>query len=78
MTDIKQAYGYFTKKKRMAEQSNQPFAITEYQTAIDCINKQIEQPINGKGECSSCGEIILYKSNYCPNCGQRLESRNEI
>ena len=21
------------------------------------------------GECSECGEVVVIKSNYCPNCG---------
>lgn len=76
--DIKQAYGYFTRKKRMAENSGELFAIQDYETALYCINKQIKSKINGKGECPSCRKTLLLKSNYCPNCGQRLESRNEI
>ena len=26
------------------------------------------------GECSECGEIVSVRSNYCPNCGCKMES----
>jgi len=70
--DAKSAYGYFTKKKRLAESNKEPFALSEYEAAIYCINKQIKQRISGNGGCPSCGKKILFKSNYCPNCGQRI------
>ena len=25
------------------------------------------------GECSECGEIVSVRSNYCPNCGCRMD-----
>ena len=25
------------------------------------------------GECSECGEIVSVRSNYCPNCGCKME-----
>lgn len=25
------------------------------------------------GECSECGEIVLVRSNYCPNCGAKMD-----
>ena len=25
------------------------------------------------GECSECGEIVSVRSNYCPNCGAKME-----
>ena len=24
------------------------------------------------GECSECGEIVSVRSNYCPNCGAKM------
>ena len=25
------------------------------------------------GECSECGEIVSVRSNYCPNCGAKMD-----
>ena len=25
------------------------------------------------GECSVCGEIVSVRSNYCPNCGAKMD-----
>ena len=25
------------------------------------------------GECSECGEIVSVRSNYCPNCGCKMD-----
>ena len=25
------------------------------------------------GECSECGEIVSVRSNYCPNCGKKMD-----
>ena len=25
------------------------------------------------GECSECGEIVSVQSNYCPNCGAKMD-----
>ena len=25
------------------------------------------------GECSECGEIVSVRSNYCPNCGSKMD-----
>ena len=29
------------------------------------------------GECSECGEIVSVRSNYCPNCGAKMDGGNE-
>lgn len=31
----------------------------------------------GFSECSVCGYETLIKSNYCPNCGARMDGRRE-
>ena len=28
-------------------------------------------------ECSNCGLKLMYKPNYCPNCGCFMENKNE-
>ena len=27
------------------------------------------------GECSECGEIVSVRSNYCPNCGAKMDEK---
>ena len=29
------------------------------------------------GECSECGEIVSVRSNYCPNCGAKMDGGAE-
>lgn len=36
--------------------------------------KWIEYPIaDGMNQCSACGVLRFGESNYCPNCGARME-----
>ena len=28
-------------------------------------------------KCSNCGRKLMYKPNYCPNCGAKMEINNE-
>lgn len=28
-------------------------------------------------ECSNCGLKLMYKPNYCPHCGAKMEDTNE-
>lgn len=28
-------------------------------------------------ECSNCGFKLMYKPNYCPHCGAKMEDTNE-
>ena len=28
-------------------------------------------------ECSECGEIVSVRSNYCPNCGAKMDGGNQ-
>lgn len=28
-------------------------------------------------ECSNCGLKLMYKPNYCPHCGAKMEDSNE-
>ena len=29
------------------------------------------------GECSECGEIVSVRSNYCPNCGAKMDEKED-
>lgn len=29
------------------------------------------------GECSECGEVVSVRSNYCPNCGAKMDGVEE-
>ena len=29
------------------------------------------------GECSECGEIVSVRNNYCPNCGAKMDEKEE-
>lgn len=31
----------------------------------------------GHYDCDQCGESVPHKTNYCPNCGARMENKNE-
>jgi hypothetical protein len=63
---------------------------TGYEIAIELIKKQptidaepvrhgkwIEYPIaDGMNQCSECGVLRFGESNYCPNCGARMDGCN--
>ena len=29
------------------------------------------------GECSECGEIVSVRNNYCPNCGAKMDEKED-
>ena len=50
---------------------NRNLVIITKELFIELLTREI--PTIPVYKCKKCGCISWYKSNYCPNCGQRLE-----
>ena len=54
---------------------NRPSAERRGQWVSQEYMSEIDSFIYTEYKCSNCGEISKKKSNYCPNCGARMEAK---
>ena len=68
-------------KEKLAEEEI-TFPLIDEQPTVDAVpvrhGKWVEYPIaDGMNQCSECGMLRFGCSNYCPNCGAKMDERKE-
>lgn len=52
-------------------------SIDEYNFIIGCLKKELPaekiHEYGGEYRCSKCGQLVYKATEYCQNCGQKLE-----
>lgn len=78
LKELRKSCEYHAENSRELSLLQRDIIIVQEQPTVDAVpvrhGKWIEYPTaDGMNQCSECGVLRFGESNYCPNCGARMD-----